>query len=73
MGRRVSAETPSGTVHAGEAVIGLGAWATWWKAFRRRLTLRGSYMVVTEPAPERLDELGWTGGEAIRDQRASIH
>ena len=73
MGTRVVAETPGGEVRAGDAVIGLGAWATWWKAFKPRLTLRGSYMVITEPAPERLAELGWTGGEAIRDLRSSIH
>ena len=30
-------------------------------------------MVVTEPAPERLEKLGWTGGEQIRDLRSSIH
>ena len=47
MGARVTAETPSGSVRAGDAVVGLGAWATWWRSFRPRLTLRGSYMVVT--------------------------
>jgi glycine/D-amino acid oxidase-like deaminating enzyme len=67
------AETPGGTVRAGEAVIGLGAWATWWRAFRPRTTVRGSYMVITAPAPERLARLGWTGGEQIRDLRSSIH
>ncbi|MEX2202680.1 MAG: FAD-dependent oxidoreductase, partial [Actinomycetota bacterium] len=67
------AETPGGTVRAGRAVVGLGAWATSWKAFRSRTTVRGSYMVVTEPAPERLEKLGWTGGEQIRDLRSSIH
>ena len=54
-------------------MIGLGAWATWWKRFKPILTVRGSYMVMTAPAPERLEEIGWTGGEAIRDLRASIH
>jgi len=67
------AETPGGTVRASEAVIALGAWATSWRRFRPYLTIRGSYMVVTEPAPERLADLNWTGGEAVRDQRASIH
>lgn len=73
MGTPVIAETAHGSVKAGEAVIGLGAWATWWKAFKPRLTVRGSYMVVTAPAPDRIDALGWTSGEAIRDLRASIH
>ena len=73
MGARVTAETPNGSVRAADAVVGLGAWATWWKAFKPRLTLRGSYMVVTAPAPDRIRALGWTGGEAIRDLRSSIH
>ena len=71
--RPAVADTPGGSVRAGEAVIGLGAWATWWKAFKPILTVRGSYMVVTAPAPERLEELGWTGGEQVRDLRSSIH
>jgi glycine/D-amino acid oxidase-like deaminating enzyme len=67
------AETPNGRVTAAEAVVALGAWATWWRAFYPYTTVRGSYMVVTEPAPERLADLGWTGGEQIRDLRSSIH
>lgn len=67
------AETPRGSVRAGEAVVGLGAWATRWRAFKSRTTVRGSYMVVTEPAPDRLEDLGWTGGESIRDVRSSLH
>ncbi len=72
-GSPVVAETPRGTVRAGEAVIGLGAWATWWRAFRSRLTVRGSYMVVTAPAPGRLEAINWTGGEAVRNLRSSLH
>jgi glycine/D-amino acid oxidase-like deaminating enzyme len=72
-GRPAIAETPRGTVTAREAVVALGAWATWWRAFKPRLTVRGSYIVVTAPAPERLEELGWTGGESIYDERSSLH
>lgn len=71
--RPVLVETPGGEVRAAEAVIGLGAWATWLRPFSRYLTVRGSYIVVTAPAPERLGELGWTGGEAIHDVRPSVH
>jgi glycine/D-amino acid oxidase-like deaminating enzyme len=72
-GTPVVAETPGGAVRAGEAAVALGAWATWWRAFTPRTTVRGSYMVVTAPAPERLDALGWTGGESIGDLRSSVH
>ena len=67
------AETAGGTVRAGDAVIALGAWATWWRTFKPHLTVRGSYMVVTEPIPDRLEEIGWTGGENVRDLRSSVH
>ena len=67
------AETPGGVVRAGQAVVALGAWATWWKAFHPFLTVRGSYMVVTAPAPEELEAIGWTAGECVRDLRSSIH
>ena len=67
------AETRRGAVRAGEAVIALGAWATWWRAFKPVLTVRGSYVVATAPAPDRLADLGWTGGESIFDLRSAIH
>jgi glycine/D-amino acid oxidase-like deaminating enzyme len=67
------AETLTGRVTASEAVVGLGAWATWWREFHAKTTVRGSYMIVTETAPDRLEELVWTRGEQIRDLRASIH
>jgi glycine/D-amino acid oxidase-like deaminating enzyme len=72
-GRPAIAETPFGTVQAEQAVVALGAWATSWKAFRSRLTVRGSYMAITEPAPDLIEELGWTGGESVRDFRSSVH
>ncbi len=71
--RPAIAQTPAGTVRAAEAVIGLGAWATWWERFKPILTVRGSYMVVTAPAPEKLEQMNWTGGEQVRDLRSSIH
>ncbi len=72
-GRPVIVETPGGVVRAAEAVVGLGAWAAWWRPVARYLAVRGSYIVITAPAPERLEELGWTGGEAIHDVRPSVH
>ena len=38
-----------------------------------RLTVFGSYVVLTEPVPELLEEIGWTGGEAIADARTFLH
>jgi glycine/D-amino acid oxidase-like deaminating enzyme len=67
------AETPDGSVKAGSAVIALNAWAARWKRFRRTLTVRGSYIVMTAPAPERLEALGWTDGVGVSDYRGSLH
>jgi glycine/D-amino acid oxidase-like deaminating enzyme len=67
------AETPDGRVRAGSAVVALNAWAGAWRRFRRALTVRGSYIVLTEPAPDRLAALGWTEGQSLWDYRAAIH
>jgi glycine/D-amino acid oxidase-like deaminating enzyme len=67
------AETAHGSVRADSAVLALNAWAAAWKRFRRLLTVRGSYIVLTAPAPERLKEINWTGGEGVWDFRSSLH
>ncbi len=72
-GRPAIAETPRGSVRAGAAVVALNAWAQHWRAFRREITVRGSYVVLTAPAPERLAEIGWTDGSGLYDMRAAVH
>jgi glycine/D-amino acid oxidase-like deaminating enzyme len=67
------AETPGGTVTAGAAVLAMNAWASHWKRFRRAITVRGSYIVLTAPAPERLEAIGWTNGMGLSDYRAALH
>ena len=41
-------------------------------AAQGRLTVASSHIVLTEPVPELLEEIGWTGGECITDSRALI-
>jgi glycine/D-amino acid oxidase-like deaminating enzyme len=72
-GPPAEAETPGGTVRAGSAVVALNAWASGFRRLRSRLVAFGSYIVLTAPAPERLEEIGWTGGECIIDGRSSLH
>jgi len=67
------AETPNGSVKAGAAVVALNAWASHWKRFRRTITVRGSYIVLTAPAPEKLADLGWTNGVGVWNYRAALH
>jgi glycine/D-amino acid oxidase-like deaminating enzyme len=66
-------EVEHGRVHAPEIVVASNAWAAGWKPLSRLLTPFGSYIVLTEPVPELLDEIGWTGGEAIVDGRMFLH
>jgi glycine/D-amino acid oxidase-like deaminating enzyme len=70
---RPAAETPRGTIRAGRAIVGLNAWANVWRAFRRSLVLRGTTIVVSAPAPARLEAMNWTGAEGVYDMRTSLH
>jgi glycine/D-amino acid oxidase-like deaminating enzyme len=65
--------TPNGRVHAPEVVVAVNAAATGWRPVSRHVTNFGSYIVLTEPVPELLEEIGWTGGEAIVDARMFLH
>jgi glycine/D-amino acid oxidase-like deaminating enzyme len=66
-------ETPGGVLRAREVVLATNAALTGWKPASRNLTNFGSYVVLTEPAPEALAEIGWTGGEALVDGRMFLH
>jgi glycine/D-amino acid oxidase-like deaminating enzyme len=72
-GSPVLVDTPAGRVRAGRAVLAVNAWGARWPGLRRTLVVRGSYLIVTRPAPERLEALGWTGGEPICDVRTALH
>jgi len=65
--------TPAGRVHASAVVLGLGAWAAGVRELRRAVVPVGSHIVLTEPIPERIAELGWTGGELLGDTRLLVH
>jgi glycine/D-amino acid oxidase-like deaminating enzyme len=65
--------TPHGNVRANAVVVATNAAAAGWRPVRRHVTNFGSYVVLTEPVPELLREIGWTGGEAVLDGRMFIH
>jgi glycine/D-amino acid oxidase-like deaminating enzyme len=71
-GASVDLETDDGSVTVDQAVLALNAWAAGWPGFRLRTLAWGSYVVVTEPIPERLADLGWTGGQLLADSRFTI-
>ncbi len=66
-------ETPRGRVRAREVVVAINAAAAGWRPLARRLTVFGSYVVLTEPVPQLLDAINWTGGESIVDGRMFLH
>src|SRR5229473_6497959 len=51
----------------------MNAASTGWRPVARHMTNFGSYVVLTEPVPELLEEIGWTGGEAVFDGRMFLH
>jgi glycine/D-amino acid oxidase-like deaminating enzyme len=51
----------------------VNAAATGWRPVARHVTNFGSYVVLTEPVPELLEEIGWTRGEAVLDGRMFLH
>ena len=55
------------------AVLALNAWAAAWPWFGPRLVTWSSYIVLTEPIPDRLADIGWTGGEGVADGRFTLH
>ena len=69
----VEARTASGVVRAGHAVLATGGAAKSLRGpLRGRLSIASSHIVITEPVPELLEEIGWTGGECITDSRALV-
>jgi glycine/D-amino acid oxidase-like deaminating enzyme len=67
-----TAITANGSVRASHAVLAVNAWGVGWPQLNRRLVAWSSYIVLTAPAPEKLEEIGWTGGELISDFRTSL-
>jgi glycine/D-amino acid oxidase-like deaminating enzyme len=69
----VLAQTAHGRVHAEHAVLAVNAATAGIAPLRNRLTVASSHVVATEPVPDVIEELGWTGGEAVVDGRTFLH
>jgi glycine/D-amino acid oxidase-like deaminating enzyme len=68
-----TAGTPTGRVRANAAVLAVNSATASFPGYRLALAVASSHIVLTEPIPDVLDELGWTGGEAIVDSRTLVH
>jgi glycine/D-amino acid oxidase-like deaminating enzyme len=71
--RSVVAETASARVRAGAAVLAVNAATRGVRPLRSRLSVTSSHIVLTEPVPDVLEQIGWTGGESITDGRLFVH
>ena len=65
--------TARGSMRADAVVMATNAWMTGWRPVANRVTNMGSWVVLTEPAPDALAAIGWTGREAITDGRTFLH
>ena len=66
-------ETAGGRVRAGAAVLAVGPSARSFRPLRSRLSVTSSHIVLTEPVPDVIERIGWTGGECITDGRTLLH
>lgn len=65
--------TPHAAVVAEKVILATNAWTDSFQEIRRALIVVSSDMVATEPIPDRLREIGWSGGECITDSRLMVH
>ena len=68
-----SVETRAGRVSARACVLAVNSAAASFPGYRLSLAVASSHIALTEPIPDVIDELGWTGGEAIVDSRTLVH
>lgn len=73
LSREAVATTAGGKVRAGAAVLAVNSATPGFGGYRLALGVASSHMVITEPVPDVIEELGWTGGENIHDCRTLLH
>lgn len=65
--------TPNGSVVADQFVVANNVWASAIPELKRTIVPMTSTIIVTEPIPERLQSIGWQGGEAITDSQLMVN
>ena len=72
-GGQAVVETSRGAVHAGVAVLATGAAIGRFGPVRNLVAAASSHIVLSEPVPDVLEEIGWTGHEPLADRRTLLH
>lgn len=65
--------TPKGQLIAREVVLATNADLAVDPHVKAHVTVFSSFSVMSEPAPERLQEMGWVGEEGLSDMRMFVH
>ena len=65
IGGGVTVEADGGRVEATSGVLAIGGAVAGFRPLSSRLAVTSTHMVITEPVPDLLEEIGWTGGECI--------
>ena len=66
-------EVAGGRLVADRVVFATNAWAAGLRELHTRLVAVTSDIVATEPIPDLLEQIGWTGGECITDSQLMVH
>jgi glycine/D-amino acid oxidase-like deaminating enzyme len=66
-------KTPRGHIVVREVVLATNAALSERREVRPHVSIFSSYVVMTEPAPEQLATMGWTGDEGLADLRMFLH
>jgi putative aminophosphonate oxidoreductase len=72
-GARPTVRTGAGSLRADKVVLAINAWGVRFPELRKAMVVVSSDMIVTEPLPERLRDIGWTTGLGISDSRMLVH
>ena len=66
--------TPAGSIRADRVVLAMNAWmARAFPQFERSVAIVSSDMLITEPRPDLLEEIGLTSGVTVLDSRIFVH
>ncbi len=71
--KALAVRTPQGRIDADRVVIAMNAWSARLKELRRALVVVSSDIVITDPAPDELERIGWRDGVSISDSRLMVH
>jgi glycine/D-amino acid oxidase-like deaminating enzyme len=68
----VDVETPRGRLRAERLVLAINAWFGGMPEFRSSILIAASELAVTQPVPEKISGMGWTGGPYVNDARLMV-